>query len=107
MGIDGVDQGDAVTQQRRGLGKGLGALIPATTGTGEPEAAKAGATGLRRPQQYGPATDSPAGPDEADAEAQPIAGAESPRLLDPPRRYPLAILPGDFTAGSLARKACG
>src|SRR6201996_741296 len=70
-----VDQGDAVTQQRRGLGKGLGALIPATTGTGEPEAAKSGATGLRRMQQYGSAAESPVGPDEADAEAQPIAGA--------------------------------
>jgi ParB/RepB/Spo0J family partition protein len=70
-----VDQGDAVTQQRRGLGKGLGALIPATTSTGEPESAIAGAAGLRRPQQYAPAADSPHSPDQADAEAQPIAGA--------------------------------
>jgi ParB family chromosome partitioning protein len=72
-----VDQGDTVTQQRRGLGKGLGALIPATTSTtstGEPEAAVAGAAGLRRPE-YGPASDLTPGPGGADAEAQPIAGA--------------------------------
>jgi ParB family chromosome partitioning protein len=72
-----VDQGDTVTQQRRGLGKGLGALIPATTSTtstGEPEAAVAGAAGSRRPE-YGPASDLPPGPGGADAEAQPIAGA--------------------------------
>jgi len=72
-----VDQGDTVTQQRRGLGKGLGALIPATTSTastGDAEATVAGATGSRRPE-YGPASDLPPGPDGADAEAQPIAGA--------------------------------
>jgi ParB family transcriptional regulator, chromosome partitioning protein len=75
VGLLVVDQGDAVTQQRRGLGKGLGALIPATTSTGEPESAKAGGAGLRPPQQYAPAGDSPHSPDQADAEAQPIAGA--------------------------------
>ena len=64
-----------MTQQRRGLGKGLGALIPATTSTGEPESAVAGAAGLRRPQQYAADPDLPTGPDEGDAGAQPIAGA--------------------------------
>jgi ParB family chromosome partitioning protein len=70
-----VDQGDAVTQQRRGLGKGLGALIPATTSTGEPESGIAGTAGLRRQQEYAPAPNFPAGSDEGDTEAQPIAGA--------------------------------
>ena len=69
-----VDQGDTVTQQRRGLGKGLGALIPPTVSTSEPEPAIAGAAGLRPP--YTPKQ--PAGTDDGGtgpSEAQPIAGA--------------------------------
>jgi ParB family transcriptional regulator, chromosome partitioning protein len=66
-----VDQGDTVTQQRRGLGKGLGALIPATVSTSEPEPAIAGAAGLRPPY-----TPRPANGTEVEAtEAEPIAGA--------------------------------
>ena len=60
-----------MTQQRRGLGKGLGALIPATVSPGEPESASAGEGGVRRPYTLRPGA--PAS-DEA-TEAQPIAGA--------------------------------
>ena len=58
-----------MTQQRRGLGKGLGALIPAAVGTGEAEAAAGPRDGLA-PDQRAAAT---AGNGTADA--QPIAGA--------------------------------
>src|ERR1700753_4094512 len=93
-----VDQGDTVTQQRRGLGKGLGALIPATTSTtstGEPDPAVAGAAGSRRPE-YAPASDQPSGPGGADAEAQPITGAYfaavAPGSITPQRRQTPAAL---------------
>jgi ParB family transcriptional regulator, chromosome partitioning protein len=66
-----VDQGDTVTQQRRGLGKGLGALIPATVSTSEPEPAIVGAAGLRPPYTPRPAN----GTDDEATEAEPIAGA--------------------------------
>jgi ParB family transcriptional regulator, chromosome partitioning protein len=66
-----VDQGDTVTQQRRGLGRGLGALIPATVSPSEPESAIAGAAGLRPP--YTPQQS--VGNDDEATEVQPIAGA--------------------------------
>jgi ParB/RepB/Spo0J family partition protein len=66
-----VDQGDTVTQQRRGLGKGLGALIQATTSPSEPESAAAGAADLRSP--YTPSQ--PGGASDESADAQPIVGA--------------------------------
>jgi ParB family chromosome partitioning protein len=62
-----VDQGDTVTQQRRGLGKGLGALIQATTSPSEPESTTAGAA------DYNP--NQPAGTSHESSDAQPIVGA--------------------------------
>ena len=69
MALNGVKQGDAVTQQRRGLGKGLGALIPAAAGTGEvgsPAATRAGGTPEQRAVTL---------TEDGAAGAQPIAGA--------------------------------
>ena len=66
-----VDQGDTVTQQRRGLGKGLGALIQATTSPSEPESVAAGAADPRSP--YTPSQ--PGGASDESADAQPIVGA--------------------------------
>ena len=70
--LNGVEQGDAVTQQRRGLGKGLGALIPAAVGTGAgtggPESAAETRSAFTRDQAAAAADDGATG-------AQPIAGA--------------------------------
>lgn len=58
-----------MTQQRRGLGKGLGALIPAAVGTGEAETA-AGTRATFAPDQHTPVTGEGGAPG-----AEPIAGA--------------------------------
>src|SRR5271166_5082625 len=69
-----ADQGDAVTQQRRGLGKGLGALIPAAAGTGEAAAeSAAGTRSAFTPDQR--AAGAAGGADDGATGAQPIAGA--------------------------------
>ena len=60
-----------MTQQRRGLGKGLGALIQATTSPSEPESVAAGAADPRSP--YTPSQ--PGGASDESADAQPIVGA--------------------------------
>jgi ParB family transcriptional regulator, chromosome partitioning protein len=68
-GWTGADQGDAVTQQRRGLGKGLGALIPAAVGTSEAETAAGARSTLAPDQRAATAAGNGA------TGAQPIAGA--------------------------------
>ena len=69
MALNGLEQGDAVTQQRRGLGKGLGALIPAAAGTGEAGSSAATRAGGAPEQRVTTLTEDSA------AGAQPIAGA--------------------------------
>jgi len=69
VALNGLEQGDAVTQQRRGLGKGLGALIPAAARTGEADASAATRAGGTPEQRATTLTEDGA------ADAQPIAGA--------------------------------
>jgi ParB family transcriptional regulator, chromosome partitioning protein len=69
----GADQGDAVTQQRRGLGKGLGALIPATVGTGAGTGEAQSAAETR--SAFTPDQRAAAAADDGATGAQPIAGA--------------------------------
>ena len=82
-------QGESVAPQRRGLGKGLGALIP--------EAPRTAPDGVNSPASFGPASGSFASYPTASA-----TGVPDESLSDPPLRYVAGAYFEEVQVGSIA-----